>query len=301
MQLGTDNLSDLRAGQRAMAAPPLLSSAGLGWAGLRLGVWSDSVPQELVDPALPYHLLVLNTGPRPVVVHERADALRYTGLAQPRDFSLISAGELVSCRWEQPLSFARLDLAADFLEHVADQVNLPGADRVELIHLLHGHDPHVIQLGEWLIEEARSGGLGGALYADSLTNVLAVHLLRQYANTASGRALWRAPGRLSRQEIVRAIDYLHANLQRDVTLAELAGAVGVSPAHLTRLFKQATGRAPHQYVIYLRVQRARELLLGGDVPIREIATLAGFADQSHLMRHIRRILGVTPAALRAAR
>jgi hypothetical protein len=59
-------------------------------------------------------------------------------------------------------------------------------------------------------------------------------------------------------------------------------------------FKQSTGLAPHQFVIRCRVERAKELLLHSSLGIADIAAEVGFANQSHLNRHFKRIVGVTP-------
>ena len=71
---------------------------------------------------------------------------------------------------------------------------------------------------------------------------------------------------------------------------------GLSPFHFARQFKEATGHPPHDYLVRLRVDRARELILrhGRDWTMATVAAESGFADQSHLARHFKRVLGVTP-------
>ena len=66
------------------------------------------------------------------------------------------------------------------------------------------------------------------------------------------------------------IDYVGDNLEKDLTLAKMAGAVHMSPYHFSRLFKESTGFTPHHYVIERRVQRAEELLGGSALPVGEI-------------------------------
>ncbi len=75
----------------------------------------------------------------------------------------------------------------------------------------------------------------------------------------------------------------------------------MSPSHFTRVFRAATGRSPHQYVLGQRLERARRALLTTDTAIADIAGACGFADQSHLTRTMRRHLGLTPNALRTNR
>ena len=95
----------------------------------------------------------------------------------------------------------------------------------------------------------------------------------------------------------RARDYLHANLERDIGLEDLAQACGIDRFRLTRAFKAAFGLAPHAYLIQLRLARARRLLARGQPPT-EVAMALGFADQSHLGRWFRRAYQLTPADYR---
>ncbi|HDS1818792.1 TPA: AraC family transcriptional regulator [Pseudomonas putida] len=95
----------------------------------------------------------------------------------------------------------------------------------------------------------------------------------------------------------RARDYLHAHLDRDIGLEDLAQACGVDRFRLTRAFKAAFGLAPHAYLIQLRLAHARRLLAQGQTPA-EVAMALGFADQSHLGRWFRRAYRLTPADYR---
>jgi AraC-like DNA-binding protein len=93
---------------------------------------------------------------------------------------------------------------------------------------------------------------------------------------------------------VRAMrDYLHAHAVDDVTLDELAAVGGLSKFHALRVFRTHTGLTPHQYQTHLRVHLARELIRSG-LRLSEVAVRAGFCDQSHLHRHFKRVVGVTP-------
>ncbi len=96
---------------------------------------------------------------------------------------------------------------------------------------------------------------------------------------------------------LRARDYLHAHMEQDLGLDELAWASGVDRFRLSRAFKAAFGIAPHAYLVQLRLARARQLLARGQPPARVAMTL-GFADQSHMGRWFRRAYGLTPAHYR---
>ncbi|CAM5444015.1 AraC family transcriptional regulator [Streptomyces sp. NPDC091290] len=84
-----------------------------------------------------------------------------------------------------------------------------------------------------------------------------------------------------------------------IALDEAAALVQAHPTHLVRSFSAAYGIAPHQYLMSRRVDRARRLLLEGRTPA-EVAAATGFYDQSHLTRHFRRLVGVTPGRYRGS-
>jgi AraC-like DNA-binding protein len=96
------------------------------------------------------------------------------------------------------------------------------------------------------------------------------------------------------QAVRAAVEYLHDEITRNVTLDELATASGASKYQLVRRFNAAIGVPPHAYQVALRVNLARRLLERGE-RATDVAGLAGFVDQSHLNRHFRRRLGMTPA------
>lgn len=93
--------------------------------------------------------------------------------------------------------------------------------------------------------------------------------------------------------VERARDYLEAHLTEPVGLDELAQIAGLSRYHLTRVFTSAYGLSPHAYQNQLRLRTIRERLRGGS-PLDSIE--AGFFDQSHMIRHFRDSMGMTPRA-----
>lgn len=92
--------------------------------------------------------------------------------------------------------------------------------------------------------------------------------------------------------------YLKTNLERSVRMEELAGEVRLSVSHFCRAFKKSFGDTPHAYVIRLRLELARKLMLATDDPLSQIALSCGLADQAHLSKLFRRIFHDTPNAWR---
>jgi AraC family transcriptional regulator len=145
--------------------------------------------------------------------------------------------------------------------------------------------------------ELTAGGAGGPLAAESLANVLAVQLIR---HALAPRRPARGPdGALPRGRLRAVVEYIEEHLDANPTLEQIAGVAHLSPYHFARQFKAATGLPPHQYVISRRVERARQLLQGASgLALAEVATRAGFSDQSQLSHHFKRLLGVTPGQFR---
>jgi AraC-like DNA-binding protein len=102
-----------------------------------------------------------------------------------------------------------------------------------------------------------------------------------------------APARAS-----RICEYIDSHLQENIALEELAEIAQLSVHHFARAFRQSLGIPPHNYIVQRRVEHAQQLLRNTDLPLSEIAIVAGFTDQSHLSRHFRTITGVSPSLAR---
>jgi len=157
--------------------------------------------------------------------------------------------------------------------------------------------PHLRAVMEAVDAELTAGGAGGPLAAESLANVLAVHLIRHVlAPRRPGRG---RDGALPRGRLRAVVEYIEAHLDAGLTLAQMAAAAHLSAYHFARQFKAATGLPPHQFVITRRVERAKELLQAGtDLVLAEVAAHAGFSDQSQFTHHFKRLVGVTPGQFR---
>jgi AraC-like DNA-binding protein len=139
----------------------------------------------------------------------------------------------------------------------------------------------------------RASEHGDQLASSALLTSALAGLLRAHA-AAGPAGPARLPGRAP--TAVHAVcDLLHERLTDPPSLAELAELTGLSQFSLLRAFRRDTGLPPHAYLNQLRVRRARQLLDGGLSPA-EVAADTGFADQAHLTRHFKRVVGVPPAA-----
>ncbi|CAA9522747.1 MAG: Transcriptional regulator, AraC family [uncultured Rubrobacteraceae bacterium] len=256
--------------------------------------------EEVSVPGLPEHLVMVNVG-RPYRLEERLDGRVYRTFGVRGDVALIPAGTPTEFRSLSPerqtVESLAISLDPVFVRRVAEaDLN---ADGVELIGTLGGRDPEIERIGAALLPEIGDNDPFGALYVDSLANLLAVHLLRHHSSLGRRRARETGPrGGLPATALRSVTDYVEENLAGGLTLEEISAVAHMSPFHFSRLFKASTGLSPHRYVVGRRVERARELLAKTALPLHEVARLAGFTDQSHLAKHFRRHLGVTPSRFR---
>jgi AraC family transcriptional regulator len=288
--------SDPWVGRAAAPIEAAAASDRLGWVGLKAARYRATPAFELEQPALTSHLLVLF-----LRSPEELD-LQYEGVKRHRPppigaISLLPAGSPVwvrtSGRRDELSIYLEPGLVAQVAAEAFDldpaRLAVPPLDNLDL--------PHLRAAMLEVDAELTAGGAGGRLAAESLANVLAVHLIR---HVLAPRRLERGrDGPLPRGRLRAVVEYIEAHLDAGPTLAQLAAVVGLNPYHFARQFKAATGLPPHQYVIGRRVERARQLLQAGtDLSLAEVALSAGFSDQSHFCRHFKRLVGVTPRQFR---
>jgi AraC family transcriptional regulator len=210
--------------------------------------------------------------------------------------SVHPAGIPIRWEWKSKLNFLVMTLAPDFLDRVALGTFGPAAVPVQLWHEDGRHDPLINNVAAALLRELLARDAATQAFIESLATVLSVHLIRHYAQsphtTPESAPVHRA--------VAAAVEFIREHYAQEVTLAEMAKAAGISPFHLTRIFKKAIGMSPHQYLIEVRVHSANALLAAGaeHPSLAEVAAAVGFSDQSHLTRQFKRILGTTPKKAR---
>jgi len=155
----------------------------------------------------------------------------------------------------------------------------------------------VIEHIAWALKaDIDAGSISGRLFRESLGKALAARLLQRHNQRSL--PMREVPGGFGSWKLKQVISYIEDNLESELSLAEIASVAGVSVSHLKTLFRQSTGMPVHQYVLRRRVERAKLLLQDRSLSIAQVAFAAGFAHQSHLARHMRKILGMTPAVVR---
>jgi len=270
------------------------SSRLLGWPGIT--VCHSQAPSLALDaPPLTTHVVSLALNALPRLLQQR-DGRSVDRARVQWEVKILPAGHPSSWRAEGPVENLYIALEPCFLQHVALEVCDMDPARVELRHVFGGRDAVIKHLGCLLWTELYTTGLGGAVYAASLAQVLALHLLR----TAGARTpvLRHYTGGLPKHKLDLVLAYIHDQLAGQITLADLAGLVHLNQYHFLKAFRQSMGVTPHRYLLARRIAQAQALLHNHMMPITTIALQVGFRTPSHFTWHFRRQTGVTPTAYR---
>jgi AraC family transcriptional regulator len=243
------------------------------------------------------HAICLSLAPHPVRLLQIKGGKTYAALHGKGDISITPARMSVFARWDVEDDYLQIRIASRFIQSVAREALAMNPDRVELLPEWRTRDRQIESIGMMLLAELNQENLGARLYIESLANVLAVHLLRQYSAAKPRLAIYE--GGLPERQLLQVLEYINEHLNQDIKLTDLAQLLAMSQFHFSHLFKQSVGTAPYQYLLQQRVERAKQLLKQKDRSIMDIALECGFNSHSHLSKQFRQFTGMTPTAYRA--
>lgn len=263
----------------------------------RVGAWDGIRLQHvrLNTGELPTHrheehvvLISLSDGCKGELVTATGNGM--SGTQTKGSVGVLPSGLAHKAMLEGPSEHLALLVDSKLINRAAADAQLKG--NFEIIERYKRRDPVISNVGMALLGELDSKGLSGRLYVESLANVLAVHLLRYYTDGKLDAP--RFQGGLSAARLRQVTAYISENYANEIRLDELANVAGMSSFHFAREFKRTTGTTPHQYLINVRVERAKTLLSQNELPLTEVGLRAGFSHQSHFTRLFRRLTGTTP-------
>jgi AraC family transcriptional regulator len=165
---------------------------------------------------------------------------------------------------------------------------------------LHPHrkfaDSRLGALATVVHAEMVAGFPSGRLFLDSIEQAMAVALVTSQA--VRHRPVPISRGGLAPARLRRITDLIHARLEDELGLDELAQSVGLSTAHFARMFRKSTGETPHQFVLRQRLERAKGMLRAPDPRILDVAVACGFKTQQHFAQVFRDVCGFSPTGYR---
>lgn len=276
----------------------LAHSDGLGWRNMYASIATEQSWSGTIDPLHHYFIgYCINQGGL-ISRWEEGERGRATVMLKARQFGSIPAHHPSSWRVDGSPDMLHIYLRRSIVEGVAQEMFGMAPDTVDVQRFLGLVDPMLEQLALCVIsalkhpEDAYNG-----LYIDQVALMMAVHLMRHYAMRAPAHPEAAPAGRLD-PGLWRARDYVLAHLDGDLGLDVLAREAGMSQVMFAQRFVSLYGETPYKYVVRQRVERARALLAGSDLPISEIALQTGFCSQSHLSDVFKRMVGDTPKSFR---
>lgn len=278
--------------------PPRLSSARAPWSGFLLE-GEPCIGGSANRIVIPHAELIMMIGGG-AWIETRAFGVSQKFFAGPDTVTLWPAGhDLQSASWKPVdsrdgdlrITCMQLDpLALDLLKLETEGRSLPMLPALD--------DPVLASLMRLAEGDIKTGCATGRLYGESLCLALGTHVLGRYATGFKEKRPGRAG--LSAQQRERVRELVQANLDGDLSLAELARVAGLSPQHFTVACRGTFGKTPHQYILGERINRARRLLANQRLSLADVAFSVGFATQSHFTAAFRKAVGVTPRDYRAA-
>jgi AraC-like DNA-binding protein len=211
------------------------------------------------------------------------------GIPAGESFKVVVPGTRVSGKWQ---AGGQVDIMSLVLAPTPELDWLAGAGR-GLAAQAEAIAPFVIATMRAISENFALDKGFGRLFAETATASLLYHARLRIGGNAGRR--YGMPGRA---EIAAALDFIHDHFREPISLGDMVAATALSSARFIQTFKRVTGITPHQYVMRLRLARAKDLLVRSDLTLAQIAVDSGFYDQSHLTMNFSKATGLTPAKFR---
>jgi AraC family transcriptional regulator len=273
--------------QSPLSAPGTCPSNQLDVLGVTCPMGHLQTPQDR------HHVLYFHTGQSVEMTCRLDGRERSGGVHHPGHLCVLPAGVTGQWTMEAPADSLVLRLSPALVAETAHALRLKPT-HTKIAPALRVRDPHLEYIGWRLRTERAAGYPYGRVFLDSLAAAIAGRLLQRAGHHPTG-VPHVSKRQLPKWRLRTVCDYIEANLDRDLSLEELANVAGFSVSHFKPLFRHAVGIPVHRYVVECRVERARQLLLQGDRPMSDIAIEAGFCHQTHMARCLRRVLGISSA------
>jgi len=271
----------------------IVTTQALDWPGMLVEAGRNDVAgvDDLVGDQ---HYLSLNLDTAPLKLEVKEPHGFKPFVIPPRSLWISPSANPITLRLNSTLRYLRVSIDPLHLGRLIT----PSLDEVGPVHLRRTYaveSPQIRHLMLALKYEADSRNAHGLAMVEAVTSALG-HLLVRHAGVEQPRPIHNRGG-LSAVAKRRVLELIDAALDARLTVEMLSREVGLSAAHFARAFKETMGRAPHQYLLALRLERARRLLETTEASLSDIAQRAGFADQAHFTRLFKRAFGTTPGAL----
>ena len=269
---------------------PILFHRQAEWLGIKLN-HVRVLPGEIPEHIVPFHEISITLAGSLTTQRQTATGKKITkNCGNVGNVCLTPAGQPIAASWDEELEHLTINFDAPFVRQIALENHF--SPNFELTEIYESHDQLIRHIGLALIEEAVAETPTGKLYAESLSQTLVFHLLKNYSTAKYATA--NLNGGLSGYKLRRVKEFINENLEEDLPLAAIAEVADLSQFHFARAFRRTTGFTPQQYLMQQRIERAKELLAKDDLPIVEISLRTGFKNQSHFTTLFHKYTKFTP-------
>jgi AraC family transcriptional regulator len=209
------------------------------------------------------------------------------------------AGDLALCHrhvgeWVGLMNVSHLQLG------ISDEALMACSDgaygEVELRPSRKFADPRLSAMVAAVHAEMVAGFPSGRLFLDSVEQAMAVTLVNGHAVRHRPAQVYR--GGLGSARLRRIKELVHARMEDDLSLDDMAQSVGLSTAHFARMFRKSTGETPHQFVLRQRLERSKAMLRAPYARVLDVAVACGFKTQQHFAQAFRDLWGYSPTEYR---
>ena len=269
------------------------SSEALGWRSLLVVERHVHAGAAAATPSVKDHLIVLQLDGT-VQLDLRLGDLRGSKTTFPGQISIVPGGTDTESRCDRDSIICGIYLRASIVTEIFRQMGIE--DNAFLVPKFSIMDPVLSGLIYGCVHARNWQHVRSQAYIDHFAWAIAAHLAENYSNrsvTRSGK-----DDKPVSAHILRTVDqYIRAHLAHDIGVVDIARAAGYSPNYFTKIFKQALGVAPYQYLLHQRVHAVRDSL-HTNARLADIAMATGFCNQEHMTRAFRQFYGISPSNYR---
>lgn len=269
-------------------------SASLG-EGMAVAQWRNQNSEAEYDhPGHHTFSIYLNGGE----AVERIDANGARLGGAPGKICLLPDDHRSKWRIQKKLEMFHLYFSPEKLKSVALKVFDRDPRQVSLRDLSFETDRYAEDIVKLAVMPLNWDDTADKLALSSVADLYLIHILKNYSELS--KRLPAVKGGLPSHIAVTVEAYLNTHFSDPIRIEDLADLSGYSSFHFAHMFKESFGLPPHRFLNNLRIDRAKEFLRDGSLPLSEIAFACGYSSQAHFTSRFKQLVGVTPRQFRRA-
>ncbi|MGI6684949.1 MAG: AraC family transcriptional regulator [Bacillota bacterium] len=212
------------------------------------------------------------------------------------NFIAIPPGTIVSVLSSENIKLGKyiaISVKKDFFERIASEAI--GTSEYKIGNKEYAYSKDLFDLIGSFQRELMDYGESYPLMLESISTQIVFQLIRDMNIDSSAKR-----NKLNKENkyIIKAIEFMQNYYSSNITINDICSMIYLSPCHFKRLFKEYTGRTPYQYLMFIRIERAKEILSEERYSIEEVARMCGFVNSGHFSTAFKRIVGMSPSEYR---